>query len=118
VPPKKKGHGCLIAFLIVLVLFLVGVGSCTAFVVINVAPLVSMDLKIQQEVGVKSASFNSTNGHTTWVVTVDPAFANDADAAVIACKVKGDLAGSQFSNDSVQVVNEQGTVLATGMLCQ
>jgi peroxiredoxin family protein len=117
VPPKKKGHGCLIAFLIVLVIFLVGVGSCTAFVVVNVAPLVSMEMKIQQEVGVKSSTFNSTNGRTTWVVTVEPGFDNSADAAVIACKVKSDLAGTQFSNDTVQVVDAYGSVLATGAVC-
>jgi hypothetical protein len=41
VPPKKKGHGCLIAFIIVLVIFLVGAGSCTilaAALVVNATP--------------------------------------------------------------------------------
>jgi hypothetical protein len=117
-PPKKKGHGCLIAFIIVLVIFLVGVGSCGYFFANYVLPIAQTELKVQQEVGVKNATFKTTGGHTTWVVTVEPGFDNAADANVIACKVKSDLAGTQSSNDTIQIVDDQGTVLATAALCR
>jgi hypothetical protein len=117
-PPKKKGHGCLIAFIIVLVIFLVGVGGCVAFVAINVGPYVSMESNLQRDLGgkVSNVTFTSKNGTTTWIVTINSAY--ESQAGAIACTVKSDLHGTQFANDGVQIVDDQGTVLATAALCR
>lgn len=114
-PPKKKGHGCLIAFIIVLVIFLVGVGSCVAFVAINVGPYVSTELNMEKHAGVKTVTFSSIGGTTTWVVTVKPGY--ESQASTIACEVKGDLQGTQFAGDNIAIVDNNAQYLATDALC-
>jgi hypothetical protein len=123
-PPKKKGgHGCLIAFIIVLFIFLLGVGGCTvlvAIVAVNVAPAASVaieDEKIQADLGVKGiVAPDTSGGHRTWVVTLQPGY--EAQAKQIACGiVKADLNGTQFSGDSIQVEDSSGNVLSDGSGC-
>ncbi|HEX7491066.1 MAG TPA: hypothetical protein VF337_05130 [Candidatus Limnocylindrales bacterium] len=117
VPPKKKGHGCLIAFVIVLVIFLVGVGSCTAFVVLNVGPYVGTEMQLNNDLGARgTATIDVTNGHRTWIITLKSAYVGQAD--LIACGIiKADLKGTQFENDSIVIEDSLGNVLATGSSC-
>jgi hypothetical protein len=120
VPPKKKGHGCLIAALIVLFIFLLAVGGCVALVAVvavNVAPYVSTEVKLQSDLGTRGTVLVDTSGgHRTWIVTLGSGY--ESQAKTIACSlVKGDLQGTQFSNDSIQVDDSTGTVLATDRSC-
>ena len=110
-PPAKKGHGCLIAFLIVLGLLIVGVGACTWFVY----PYVSTEIKLLNDLGterVSSVEFNIENGRTTWIIRVNPGY--EDEATYMACHIiRPDLQGTQFANDSFVVVNRYGRVLAS-----
>jgi hypothetical protein len=120
VPPKKKGHGCLIAFLIVLFIFLLAVGGCVALVAVvavNVGPYVSTEVKLQSDLGTRGTVLVDTSGgHRTWIVTLGSGY--ESQARTIACSlVKGDLQGTQFSNDTIQVEDTSGTILATDRSC-
>jgi len=113
VPPQSRSnrHGCLIAFIVVLVLVVLGVGGCLYVAV----PYVQMDLKIMQDIGtnrVSSVSFNSDNGHVTWVIHLEAGY--EADAHDIGCNIVGpDLrSNSQFAHDDWEIVSSSGMVLA------
>jgi hypothetical protein len=127
-PQKKGGHGCLIAFIIVLFIFLLGVGGCSVALYIaarSVGPTLQTDvnaatteLKIQTDLGAKgTVPYPVTiGGHRTWVVTLEPGYEGQANQ--IACGVvKADLAGTEFAGDNIQIEDNSGTVLATGSGC-
>ena len=116
-PVKKKGHGCLIAFLIVLFIFLLGVGSCTVFLAVNIGPYVGTEMKLQTDLGSRgTVTFDQTNGHRTWIVTLKSAYTGQAD--LIACGViRADLKGTQFEHDSILIEDSFGNVLSTGDSC-
>ena len=107
--PPKKGHGCLIAFLIV-VGAIVFVGGCTALVL---GPMISKDIKLTQDLGtnrVSSVSFNSTNGVTTWVIHLKAGYDTETEANTLACTiVKPDLGSDHFElvdSDGFELVND------------
>ena len=110
-PPPKKGHGCLIAFLIVLGA-LVLVGGCAALVL---GPIVTTDIKLYQDLGtnrVSSVSINNNNGSTTWVIHLNSGYDTQDEANLLACTiVKPDLAGTQFKNDQFVLVDHDGFLL-------
>jgi hypothetical protein len=110
-PPAKKGHGCLIAFLIVLGLLVVGVGGCVWLVY----PYVSTDLKLLNDLGtnrVSSVEFEMNNGQNTWIIHVNPGY--EDEAVYMACHIiRPDLQGTQFANDSFEVVDRYGRILAS-----
>jgi hypothetical protein len=110
-PPQKKGHGCLIAFLIVLAVIVVGAGSCTVLAL----PYIQTIVKLQQDLGTRdsSISFNNTNGNMTWVIHLSPGNDSQADAAIIACTiVRPDLRGTQFSNSDFELIDSDGFLVA------
>ena len=104
-PPKKKGHGCLIAFIIVLVICLLGAGGCVAACTVLVLPYVQTEQKIQNDLGgptKATVTFESINGQTYWVVKLQAG--SSYTAAEAACQIVGpDLKNSQFKNDSFRV---------------
>jgi hypothetical protein len=110
-PPAKKGHGCLIAFLIVLALLIVGVGACVWFAY----PYASTEIKLLNDLGaekVSSVEFDMENGHTTWTIRVNPGY--EDEATYMACHIiRPDLQGTQFANDSFVVVDRYGRILAS-----
>ena len=108
-PSRGRRNGCLIAFIVVVAIIGVLVVGCG----ILVAPLVSMDLKLKNDLGNRadSVSFNYTNGQTTWVIHV--AQGHEAEAKDMACNVvRPDLAGSQYSSNGFELVDSQGYILA------
>jgi hypothetical protein len=110
-PPPKKGHGCLIAFLIVLGA-LVLVGGCAALVL---GPIVTTDIKLYQDLGTNRASsisINNNNGSTTWVIHLNSGYDTQDEAHQLACTiVKPDLAGTQFKNDQFVLVSHDDFLL-------
>ena len=110
-PPAKKGHGCLIAFLIVLGLLIVGVGGC----VVVAYPYISTDIKLYQDLGtdrISSVDIQMVNGQTTWTIHVKPGY--EDQAVYMACHIiRPDLQGTQFANDSFEVVDSGGRILAS-----
>ncbi len=105
---RSNRHGCLIAFLIVL-LGLVLVGGCTVFVA---GPYITTTIKLYQDVGtdrMSSLNFETVNGQLTWVIHLKAGF--ESEATDIACHVVWpDLNGAAF-----EIVDDLGHVLATDM---
>jgi hypothetical protein len=112
-PPAKKGHGCLIAFLIVLGLLVVGVGGC----VVVAYPYISTDIKLYQDLGterISSIEIQMTNGETSWTIHVKPG--HESEAADMACHIiRPDLQGTQFANSPFYLVDSYGHVLASNL---
>jgi hypothetical protein len=110
-PPKKKGHGCLIAFLIVLAVVVLGVGGCTLLAL----PYIQTDVKLQQDLQgkVTSVSFDNTNGTVKWVIHLNANNSSPSDAAILACTVvRPDLQGTQFANSDFELVDSDGFSVA------
>ena len=105
-PPRSNRHGCLIAFLIVLI-GLVLVAGCT---IVVAGPYITTTIKLYQDVGtdrMSGLSFETIDGQTTWVIRLKPGF--ESDAKDIACQVVWpDLKGTAF-----EIVSASGEVLAT-----
>ena len=95
-PPKKKGHGCLIAFLIVLGLVVL-VGGCTVLVA---GPYITTTIKLYGDLGtdrVSNVSIDNSNGATSWVIHLKAGHDSQTEADELACQiVLPDLAGTQF----------------------
>ena len=112
----KSGHGCLITFLIVLVLLVVGVG-CAIFAL----PYVQTYLSLQRDLQGKTASIEMvfSEGEPTWVIQLGPGYDSGSQATDIACNVvHRDLEGTQFVNH-FQLVDSQGDFVADNMTpCQ
>lgn len=110
-PPPKKGHGCLIAFLIV-VGALVLVGGCAALVL---GPFITTDIKLYSDLGtnrVSNVSISSTNGSTVWIIHLKAGYDSQDEANQLACTiVKPDLAGTQFKNDEFQIIDHDGYLI-------
>jgi hypothetical protein len=118
-PPKKKGRGCLIAVIIVVLLPLVVFGSCTALVVVNVLPYATTTAKIQSDLGGPTratVTFEALNGKTYWLITLKPSYPNSVEYA--ACNVVGpDLRDSQFKNDGFRIQDSDGNVATQRTPC-
>jgi hypothetical protein len=118
-PPKKKGHGCLIAFIIVLIVVLLGVGGCVAACSVLVMPYVQTTTKIQDDLGgptKATVTFESVNGQTHWVITLNSTSPYSASAA--ACQiVVPDLKNSQFKNDHFTVQDSHGNEATDATPC-
>ncbi len=108
--PPRKGHGCLISFIVVLVLVALGVGGCA----VVFGPYVLTEIKLYQDLGtgsVSSISFDDVNGQTTWVIHVRPG--HESEATHMACDIiRRDLAGTQFANDDFLVEDQYNQPLA------
>jgi hypothetical protein len=108
-PPRKKGHGCLIAFLIVVGLFVVLVAGCTWLI----APIVGTEVKLTQDLGPRATrvDFNWNNGSTSFVIHLAPGYEGQAER--ITCQiVKPDIQTSSTPNARFQVVSSGGYILA------
>ncbi len=105
-PARSNRHGCLIAFLIVL-LGLVLVAGCT---IVVAGPYITTTIKLYQDVGtdrMSGISFETINGQTTWIIRLKPGL--QGEAKDMACKVVWpDLNGTAF-----EIVAASGEVLAT-----
>jgi hypothetical protein len=100
-------HGCLLAFLVVLAIIVVGVGSCAWYL----GPAIMMDIKLFQDLGpdrVQSVEFNTG----TWIIKVRSG--HESEATYLACQiVRKDLQGTQWANSSFKIVDSHDTVLAS-----
>jgi hypothetical protein len=102
-------HGCLLAFVIVLVVALVGVGGC----VVLFAPTIATEVKLTQDLGPRASKvqFNLINGKTSWTIELAPGY--ESQATSIVCHIiKPDLKGTQFADAPFEVVDSDGFPLA------
>jgi hypothetical protein len=109
VQPPKKGHGCLIAALIVAGLIVLLVGGCVWLI----APIVSTELKLNEDLGPRATGvdFSWNNGETTFTIHLAPGYENQARS--IACRiVKPDIMTSSTPNAHFTIVSSRGFVLA------
>jgi hypothetical protein len=110
-PPRTKGHGCLIAFLIVIGA-LVLVGGCTALVL---GPFITTDIKLYSDLGtnrVSNVTMSNTNGTNIWIIHLKAGYDSQDEANNLACTiVKPDLAGTQFKNDEFQLIDHDGYLI-------
>ena len=110
-PVKRKSHGCLIGCLVVLVLFVVGVGACT----VAIYPSASAMIRMYSDLGplTKSVEMNTINGQTVIVIELAPGHETEQDAVHIACDiVRPDIRGTWFANASFEIIDSNGDVLA------
>ena len=111
--PPKKGHGCLIAFLVVLVLIVVGIAGCA----IAFGSYITTDIKLYQDLGtdrVSSVSFQTENGTTTWIIHLKAGYDSESQAHEDACNIVWvDLQGTQFANSPFELVDSSGYIVAS-----
>ena len=107
VPPKKKGHSCLIAFIIVLVICVVGVGSCTilaAALVVTATPSgIPSTSNVAQQTP-EPATQGSTAPTPTVAMQASGAPANAGDANVVVQKTLVFPAASSYGGGNVQII--------------
>jgi hypothetical protein len=107
--PPKKGHGCLIAALIVSGLIVLLVGGCVWLI----APIVGTELKLTQDLGPRATSvdFDWNNGGTTFTIHLAPGYESQAES--IACRiVRPDIMTSSTPNAHFRIVSYGGYLLA------
>jgi hypothetical protein len=113
-PPPNRSfasrHGCLLAFVIVLVLALVGVGGC----VVLLAPTIGTDITLTRDLGPRASrvQFNIVNGRTFWTIELAPGY--ESQAKSLACGIiRADLnEGTSGGNTQFEVVDADGALLA------
>ena len=112
-PPQNRSflrrHGCLLSVIVVLVVILLGVAGC----VVAFAPVVSTNLRLNDDLGPRASQveFRWFNGTVTWVIHVAPGY--EDQATDMACHVvRPDLQGTQYANSSFELVDQRGHVLA------
>jgi len=106
-------HGCLLAFLIVLGLVVVGVGGCVVIAWPYAEPIVKLELDLGTT-RVSSISISSDGGETIVVIHVKPGY--EGQATTMACGiVRNDLAGTKYANDPFELVDQNGNILATNL---
>jgi hypothetical protein len=109
--PRRNRHGCLIAFVVVLVLLVVGVGGCTYVF----WPYIQTEIKLTQDLNgsASSVSIDNTNGHVTWIIHLKAGQDSSANAKTLVCTViRPDLQGTQFANGDFEVVDSDGYLVA------
>jgi hypothetical protein len=107
--PQKKGHGCLIAALIVSGLIVLLVGGC-AFLFV---PIIQTNVKLDQDLGPRASSvdFSWVNGQTTFTIHLASGYESQAES--IACQiVRPDIVTSSTPNAHFIIVSSSGYVLA------
>ena len=94
----------------VLVLLLVGVGGCTYFF----WPYIQTEAKLTQDVGssASSVAFENNNGTVTWVIHLKAGVSSSQADSIFCTVVRPDLAGTQFANAQVQIVDSDGYLVA------
>ena len=110
-PNRSNRRGCLIALAVVLVVIVVGVGACTAFLL----PYIQTEIKLQSDLGpsVSSISFDNTNGTVTWIIHLKAGSDSEIQARALACTViRADLQGTQFANSHYELVDSDGYLVA------
>ena len=108
-PPRRKGHGCLIAALIVVGLLVVLVGGCAWLI----GPIVGTELKLTQDLGPRATSvdFNWNNGATIFTIHLTAGYESQAER--IACQiVKPDLRTSSTPDAHFVIESSSGHILA------
>jgi hypothetical protein len=106
-PPKRNRHGCLIAFIVVLVLLVIGVGGCAALA----WPYIQTEIKLTQDLGSNASAveFNNTNGTVSWIIHLKAGHDSADQAKTLVCTVvRPDLKGTQFANDNFILVDADG----------
>jgi hypothetical protein len=110
-PNRSNRRGCLIALAVVLVVIVLGVGACTAFLL----PYIQTEIKLQSDLGpsVSSISFDNTNGTVTWIIHLKAGSDSEIQARALACTViRADLQGTQFANSHYELVDSDGYLVA------
>ena len=110
-PSRSNRRGCLIALGVVLVVIVLGVGACTAFLL----PYIQTEIKLQQDLSpsVSSISFDNTNGTVTWIIHLKAGSDSEIQARALACSViRADLQGTQFANSHFELVDSEGYLVA------